>query len=109
MEDDAEGKRKKNFLRALAARFRRRKSWLVSRFITKTTGPSAGSEDAHKQPWEVCEGQFTQAQWEQFEEYVRSDEFQVNRIYIYLIVNLVMKALYIGIHLNRFTNPVLCM
>lgn len=78
--DDPNGVRKKNFNRALAARFRCHKSDLVARFINKKKAPKEGNPNADKKPWELYEGFITQEQWQTFEAYVASDEFKVTCI-----------------------------
>ena len=75
--DDPNGVRKKNFLRALAARFRNHKSDLVARFINRKTAPKAGNPNAEKKPWELYQGFITEEQWKTFEAYVASDQFKV--------------------------------
>jgi hypothetical protein len=76
--EDPKGKKKKNFMVALKARFRRHKSWLVSRFIkNKKVADEEGNATADKKPWEVYSCYITKEQWETFETYVTSEEFQV--------------------------------
>jgi len=75
--NDPTGSRKKNFVRALAARFRQLKSRLVDRFITKKSAPPPGNPNANKKPWQVYDGYITEEQWKLFEAYVESDEFKV--------------------------------
>lgn len=75
--EDSQGERKKHFFEALCRRFRKRKSWLVARFITRKLAPKEGSPNADKKPWELYAGFVTSSQWETFEAYVNSDQFQV--------------------------------
>lgn len=76
--EDPEGKRKTIFMSALKARFRRHKSWLVSRFIKKKkVVDEEGNANANKMPWELYGCYITKEQWETFETYVTSEEFQV--------------------------------
>ncbi|KAL2937211.1 tRNA pseudouridine synthase A [Bienertia sinuspersici] len=74
--DDPKGVKEKNFHMAVGARFRRFKSWLIARFITKTKAPSDDSPNAQLKPWELYEGYITEDQWKEFEAYVKSEEFK---------------------------------
>ena len=78
--DDPNGVRKKNFLRALAARFRNHKAELVGRFLIKKNAPKEGNPNADKKPWELYQGFITQEQWKTFEASVASDQFKVTSI-----------------------------
>ena len=61
----------------MSARFRKHKSWLVARFITKEVAPRKGSPNADKKPWELYNGYFIEEQWKEFKLYCQSDEFKV--------------------------------
>lgn len=76
--NDPEGVKEKNFHMAVAARFRRFKSWLNARFITKTIVPPVDSYNAQLKPWELYSGYITEDQWKDFENYYTSDDFKVN-------------------------------
>ncbi|XP_021753209.1 uncharacterized protein LOC110718634 [Chenopodium quinoa] len=74
--DDPKGSKEKKFHEAVGARFRKHKSWLVSRFITKRTAPPPDSPSANIKPWELYEGYITEEQWKEFETYCNTDEFK---------------------------------
>ncbi|XP_021744712.1 uncharacterized protein LOC110710688 [Chenopodium quinoa] len=74
--DDPKGSKEKKFHEAFGARFRKHKSWLVSRFITKETAPPPDPPIANIKPWELYEGYITEEQWKEFETYCNTDEFK---------------------------------
>uniref|UniRef100_A0A803MRA3 Uncharacterized protein n=1 Tax=Chenopodium quinoa TaxID=63459 RepID=A0A803MRA3_CHEQI len=74
--DDPKGSKEKKFHEAVGARFRKHKSWLVSRFITKETAPPLDSPSANIKPWELYEGYITEEQWKEFETYCNINEFK---------------------------------
>ncbi|XP_021728431.1 uncharacterized protein LOC110695510 isoform X2 [Chenopodium quinoa] len=73
---DPKGSKEKKFHEAVGARFRKHKSRLVSRFITKETAPPLDSPSANIKPWELYEGYITEEQWKDFEKYCNTDEFK---------------------------------
>jgi hypothetical protein len=61
----------------VGARFRKFKSWLIARFITKVEAPAGESPSANIKPWELYEGYITEEQWNNFETYCSTEEFKV--------------------------------
>uniref|UniRef100_A0A803MXY7 DUF8039 domain-containing protein n=1 Tax=Chenopodium quinoa TaxID=63459 RepID=A0A803MXY7_CHEQI len=74
--DYPKGSKEKKFHEAVGARFRKHKSWLVSRFITKENATPPNSPSANIKPWELYEGYITEEQWKEFETYCNTDELR---------------------------------